>query len=83
MTKGVNCESNCVVCHRYTEYNCHLFLDCADSIDVWRKINMWSTLESLMVDAEGFQDVFVRMWQHLNTSQLITFAMTVWSLWQK
>jgi len=83
MTKGVNCESNCAVCHRFTEYNWHLFLDCADSIAVWKNINMWTTLESLMVDVEGFQDVFVRMWQHLNTFQLITFAMTAWSLWRK
>lgn len=44
---------------------------------------MWTTLESFMVDVEGFQDVFVRMWQHLNTSQLITFSMTTWSLWRK
>jgi hypothetical protein len=36
-----------------------------------------------MVDAEDFQDVFLGKWQHLKTSQLITFAMTVWSLWQK
>lgn len=53
------------------------------SIVVWRKLNMLTTLKSLMVAPKGFQDVFVQMWQRLGTSQLITFAITTWSLWWK
>jgi hypothetical protein len=83
VSKGIDCQPNCVVCHRYLEYNWHLFLDCADSIECWKKLNMWTTLERLMIDAEGFQDVFNRIWQQFNISQITTFAMTTWSLWRK
>jgi hypothetical protein len=83
MSKGIDSDSNCVVCHRYTEYNWHLFLDCADSIECWKKLNSWVVLEQLMINAEGFHEVFIRLWQELNVSQLVTFAMTTWSIWIK
>jgi hypothetical protein len=79
MSKDIDGDSNCVYCHRYTEYNWHLFLDCADSIEFWKKMNVWVFLEQLMINAEGFHDVFIRLY----VSQLVTFAMTAWSIWRK
>jgi ribonuclease HI len=83
MSKGVHGDSNCVVCHRYTEYNWHLFLDCADSIACWRQVKLWNELQNLMENAEGFNDVFKRIWHNFTTQQLVSFAMTSWSLWRK
>jgi hypothetical protein len=57
MSKGVHGDSNCVVCHRYTEYNWHLFLDCADSIACWRQVKLWNELQNLMENAEGFNGI--------------------------
>jgi hypothetical protein len=37
----------------------------------------------LMDNAEGFSDVFTRIWQHMSKKQLVTFGMTSWSLWKK
>ncbi|XP_045831364.1 uncharacterized protein LOC123922710 [Trifolium pratense] len=83
MSKGIHGDSNCVVCHRYTEYNWHLFLDCADSITCWRQVNLWNALQNLMENAEGFNDVFKRIWHNFTTQQLVSFAMISWSLWRK
>jgi hypothetical protein len=85
IAKGVDYQSNCVVCQSYTEYNWHLFLCCEESITCWRQIQLWPLLENLMEDAEGFRDVFVKLLQHLNQAQLVQFAMTAsaWSIWKK
>jgi hypothetical protein len=32
VSKGVECHENCVTCQIYTEYNWHVFLNCADSV---------------------------------------------------
>jgi uncharacterized protein YydD (DUF2326 family) len=36
-----------------------------------------------MERAEGFNEVFIRIWQQLNQSRLVNFAMTYWSTWKK
>ncbi|XP_045802928.1 uncharacterized protein LOC123896601 [Trifolium pratense] len=47
---------------------------------------MWrlgrNSLEKLMDFAESFHEVFIRLWKELNSSQLINFAMTSWSIWK-
>jgi hypothetical protein len=44
---------------------------------------MWTVLQNLMVNAESFFYVFDHIWQQLNTRQLVMFAMTTHSLWNK
>jgi hypothetical protein len=44
---------------------------------------MWIVLQNLIANAENFFDVFHRMWQQLNTQQLVMFAMITWSIWKK
>jgi hypothetical protein len=71
------------ICQTYTEYNWHLLLCCKDSIACWRQQNLWSQLEQQMLLADGFKEIFTNILQCFNEDQLITFAMTTWSLWRK
>ncbi|MCH88735.1 RNA-directed DNA polymerase (Reverse transcriptase), partial [Trifolium medium] len=83
LSKGVECQSNCVVCQEYNENNWHTFLCCADSATCWRKIQLWNNLNMIMQQAESFKEVFVKLWSNLNQTQLVSFSMTAWSIWQK
>ncbi|CAJ2659981.1 unnamed protein product [Trifolium pratense] len=40
-------------------------------------------LNTIMQQAESFKEVFVELWRNLNQTQLMSFAMTAWSIWQK
>ncbi|KAK2407645.1 Ribonuclease H superfamily protein [Trifolium repens] len=83
LCKGVDCQSNCVVCNDYLEDNWHLFLSCVDTVNCWRKINMWHKLDNVMQQATNFKDFFVKLWSNMDQCQLVSFAMTAWSLWHK
>ncbi|KAK2451733.1 hypothetical protein QL285_010763 [Trifolium repens] len=37
----------------------------------------------LALQTVGFRDVFVALWHTLDQSQLVNFAMTAWSIWQR
>ncbi|MCI57756.1 hypothetical protein A2U01_0079007, partial [Trifolium medium] len=37
----------------------------------------------LIHQTNGFRDVFVALWHTLDQSQLVNFAMTAWSIWQR
>ncbi|GAU41226.1 hypothetical protein TSUD_129020 [Trifolium subterraneum] len=44
---------------------------------------LWNKLNMIMQQAESFKEVFVKLWSNLNQTQLVSFAMTAWSIWQK
>jgi hypothetical protein len=83
ISKGIDFNSNCVICQTYIEYFWHLFLSCADIVSCWRKLGLWPTLKALMDNAESFYDVFVKVLQILTTDQIVLLAMTSWSIWRK
>jgi hypothetical protein len=61
----------------------YILLCCKDSIACWRQQNLWSQLEQQMLLADGFKEIFTNILQCFNEDQVITFAMTTWSLWRK
>jgi hypothetical protein len=44
---------------------------------------MWQHIEQQMLQADSFKVFFTNILQCFNEQQLITFAMTSWSLWRK
>ncbi|KAK2364339.1 hypothetical protein QL285_089219 [Trifolium repens] len=71
VTKWVECHENCSTCLTYNEYNWHVFLNCADSVACWKKMNIWDKLERPMQEAESFSQFFTNI-RRLDQSQLVT-----------
>lgn len=88
---GYKEEEHCMVLRFVSELllsvihflNWHLFLLYAASVECWRKSHIWPTLENIMHNVEGFDEIFVQIWQHLSQDLLINFAVVSWSICKK
>jgi len=59
------------------------FLVCVESIDCWRKANLWHILVPILLEANGLEDIISRISGVLTTDQLHYFSVIVWSIGKK
>lgn len=81
-TRGVPCPSFCLFCPNEFENSFHLFFTCARAEQCWRHLQLWHTIEPLILQADGFWDLFFKAVKAMDHDQVCLLAVGIWSLWK-
>lgn len=81
--KGVSCLAICPVCETGLENSWHVFLSCAQSIDCWKVMHFWSSMEPVMYGVESLPEFMFTYMSSLSWDRRETFAMLLWSIWRR
>jgi len=80
-SRGVHCQSTCVVCNCDLEDEMHMFMHCKFAIDCWKAANLWGKIASYMTSNGSFSFIMFAVTRSLEVENHVRFVAILWSIW--
>jgi len=81
-SRGVHCQSTCVVCNQDLEDEMHMFMHCKFATDCWKVVNLWDKIASYMTSSGSFSSIMFATVRSLEVEIHARFVAMLWSIWR-
>lgn len=82
-SKGMDVLATCLQCGAHHENSWHVFFDCEFGISCWRRAQLWTIIEPILLQVESFAEVFFTILSSFDSNVRCSFVMIVWSIWKR
>lgn len=71
------------MCGEDPENEWHLFFGCSKAQQVWEAIGLWDQIGPDFEEAEGANELFFKLLEHLQTDAQTDLAAGIWCFWRR